>query len=186
MPCAYTQHGVMGECQMGNKESWRRTLKLYPKRYCTLLIAILHIWREERTCYHASTPFKESGDGILVFGGIALTNRNDLNIFQAGSDTGTSFTVHLPQMCLIRAAMGPHFLFKDDNSACHYALTTAELLGSKNIQHIDWTAKNSDLSPIEDIKDILGRELASGHHPPATTGATRGIGQQSFSISSSE
>lgn len=89
-------------------------------------------------------------------------------------------------MRLIRAAMGPHFLFIHDSASCHYALTTAELLDSENIQHIDWTAKNPDLSPIEDIKDILGRELASGHHPPATTGATRGIGQQSFSISSSE
>ncbi|GFU31572.1 transposable element Tc1 transposase [Trichonephila clavipes] len=74
-----------------------------------------------------------------------------------------------PHVRLFRGAIGPDFLFMDDNVRPHRTLTVEELLESEDITRMDWTAYSPDLNPIEHVWDaLLRRIVASLHHPENT------------------
>ncbi|GFX80078.1 transposable element Tc3 transposase [Trichonephila clavipes] len=72
------------------------------------------------------------GRGVLVWGGIMLGSRTDLQIFDAGSVNGTRYCneILLPYVHLFRGAMGLQFLFMDDNAPCHRTVAADQLLES--------------------------------------------------------
>ncbi|GFX39145.1 transposable element Tcb2 transposase [Trichonephila clavipes] len=57
--------------------------------------------------------------------------------------------VLLPRVRLFRGAIGPDFLFMDDNARPHRTLAVEELLESEDITRMDWPAYSPDLNPIE-------------------------------------
>ncbi|KFM72945.1 hypothetical protein X975_19690, partial [Stegodyphus mimosarum] len=91
-----------------------------------------------------------------------LGSRTDLHIFDAGSVNGTRYCneILLPYGRLFRGAMGPQFLFMDDNAPCHRTVTVEELLESEDIEHIDWSARSLDLNPVKHVRNLLGRPVA--------------------------
>ncbi|GFS73957.1 transposable element Tcb2 transposase [Trichonephila clavipes] len=99
-----------------------------------------------------------------------LGSRTDLHIFDAGSVNGTRYCneILLPYVRLFRGAMGPQFLFMDDNASCHRAVAAEQLLESENIERMDWPARSPDLNPIAHVWDFLGRHLAARTLPPVT------------------
>ncbi|GFW62411.1 hypothetical protein TNCV_290851 [Trichonephila clavipes] len=48
-------------------------------------------------------------------------------------------------------AIGPDFIFMDDNVRTHLTLAVNELLESEDITRMDWPAYSSDLNPIEHV-----------------------------------
>ncbi|GFW28657.1 transposable element Tcb2 transposase [Trichonephila clavipes] len=100
------------------------------------------IWRERGSRNHPSNIIgrdRYGGRGVLVWGGIMLSSRTDLHIFDA-----------------------------DDNAACHRAVAAEQLLESEDIERMDWSARSPDLNPIEHVWDFLGRRLAARTLPPVT------------------
>ncbi|GFT78213.1 transposable element Tc3 transposase [Trichonephila clavipes] len=82
------------------------------------------IWRERGSHNHPSNIIERDrygGRGALVWGGIMLGSRIDIQIFDAGSVSGTHYCneIILPYVRLFRGAMGLQFLFMDDNAQCH-------------------------------------------------------------------
>ncbi|GFU16308.1 transposable element Tc1 transposase [Trichonephila clavipes] len=82
------------------------------------------IWRERGSRNHPSNIIERDrygGRGVLVWGGIMLGSRTDLQIFDASSVNGTRYCneILLPYVRLFRGAMGLQFLFMDDNAPCH-------------------------------------------------------------------
>ncbi|GFS50010.1 transposable element Tcb2 transposase [Trichonephila clavipes] len=75
------------------------------------------------------------GPGVLVWGGIMLNGRTELHIFDRGSVTGYRYCeeVLLPHVRLFRGAIGPDFIFMDDNAQPHWTLAVEELLESEDI-----------------------------------------------------
>ncbi|GFS57890.1 transposable element Tcb2 transposase [Trichonephila clavipes] len=82
------------------------------------------------------------GPGVLVWGGIMLNGRTELHIFDRGSVTGDCYCeeVLLPHVRLLRGAIGPDFIFMDDNAQSHRTLAVEELLESEDITRMDWPA----------------------------------------------
>ncbi|KFM76888.1 Transposable element Tc3 transposase, partial [Stegodyphus mimosarum] len=80
-----------------------------------------------------------------------LGSRTDLHIFDAGSVNGTRYCneILLPYVRLFRGAMGPQFLFMDDNAPCHRTVAAEQLLESEDIERMDWPARSPDLNAIE-------------------------------------
>ncbi|GFX05986.1 transposable element Tcb2 transposase [Trichonephila clavipes] len=131
------------------------------------------LWRERGSRNHPSNIIERDrygGRGVLVWGGIMLGSRTDLQIFDAGSVNGTLYCneILLPYVRLFRGAMGLQFLFMDDNAPCHGTVAAEELLESEDVERMDWPARSPDLNPIEHVWDFLGRRLAARTLPPVT------------------
>ncbi|GFY01778.1 transposable element Tcb2 transposase [Trichonephila clavipes] len=114
------------------------------------------------------------GPGVLVWGGIVLNGRTELHIFDRGSVIGDHYCeeLFLPHVRLFRGAIGPDFIFIDDNARPHRNLAVEELLEREDITRMDWAAYSPDLNPIEHVWDALERRIASsGEHPTTQTDA---------------
>ncbi|GFT88466.1 transposable element Tc1 transposase [Trichonephila clavipes] len=100
-----------------------------------------------------------------------LNGRTELHIFDRGSVTGDHYCeeVLLPHVRLFRGAIGPDFIFMDDNARPHRTLAVEELLESEDITRMDWPAYSPDLNPIEHVWDALGRRIAARLHHPENT-----------------
>ncbi|GFV25519.1 transposable element Tcb2 transposase [Trichonephila clavipes] len=102
-----------------------------------------------------------------------LNGRTELHIFDRGFVIGDRYCeeVLLPNVRLFRGAIGPDFIFMDDNARPHRTHAVEELLESEDITRMDWSAYSPDLNPIEHVWDALGRRIAaraltsSGEHP---------------------
>ncbi|KFM58041.1 Transposable element Tc3 transposase, partial [Stegodyphus mimosarum] len=65
-------------------------------------------------------------------------------------------------------AMGPQFLFMDDNAPPHRTVTVEELLESEDIEHMDWSARSLDLNPVKHVRNLLRRPVATRNLSPVT------------------
>ncbi|GFW58726.1 transposable element Tcb2 transposase [Trichonephila clavipes] len=77
--------------------------------------------------------------------------------------------VLLPHVHLFQGAIGPDFIFMDDNARPHRTLAVEELLESEDITRMDWPAYSPYLNPIEHVWDALGRRIAARLHHPENT-----------------
>ncbi|GFW97409.1 transposable element Tcb2 transposase [Trichonephila clavipes] len=92
-----------------------------------------------------------------------LNGQTELHIFDRGSVIGDRYCeeVLLPHVRLFRGAIGPDFIFMDDNARPHRTLTVEELLENEDITRMDWPAYSPDLNHIEHVCDALGRRIAA-------------------------
>ncbi|GFV86101.1 transposable element Tcb2 transposase [Trichonephila clavipes] len=156
-------------------DQWSRVLFTDESRFSTRSDSQrVLIWREIGTRLYTSN-IKErhhyGGSGVLVWGGIMLNGRTELHIFDRGSVIGDRYCeeVLLPHVRLFRGAIGPDFIFMDDNARPHRTLAVEELLESEDITRMDLPAYSPDLNPIEHVWDALGRRTAARLHHPENT-----------------
>ncbi|GFW34683.1 transposable element Tcb2 transposase [Trichonephila clavipes] len=137
------------------------------------------IWRALETCYYQENTIERHrycGAGWLVWGGIILGSTTDLHV-QSVTMTGYIYrdVILETHVRLFRGAMGPEFLFMDDNARPHRANIVKEYLQSEDITRMDWPAYSPDLNP----KLLCGICLASNCSPSTpshlSTGTLEGI-----------
>ncbi|GFV27462.1 transposable element Tcb2 transposase [Trichonephila clavipes] len=96
-----------------------------------------------------------------------INGRTRLHVVANGTMTGQRYIdeVLLPHVRLFRGAVGDKFVFMDDNATCHRTLAVRDCLNSEGIQRLVWPARSPDLSPIENVWDALGRQVAGRNYP---------------------
>ncbi|GFV11550.1 transposable element Tc3 transposase [Trichonephila clavipes] len=94
----------------------------------------------------------------------------DLYFFDMGSVTAQRYRDEVlePYVRLFRGAVGPDFIFMDDNAPCHRAVLIDDFLETENIQRMSWPANSPDLNHIEHAWDMLGRQIAALLCPPSS------------------
>ncbi|KFM74528.1 Transposable element Tc3 transposase, partial [Stegodyphus mimosarum] len=97
----------------------------------------------------------------MVWAGMMMDGRTDLHFFGTGSVTGQRYRDEVlePYVRLFQGAVGPDFIFMDDNAPCHRAVLVEDFLETENIQRMSWPANSPDLNPIEPKSMFL--ELSS-------------------------
>ncbi|GFU31579.1 transposable element Tc3 transposase [Trichonephila clavipes] len=105
----------------------------------------------------------------MQYHGILINGRTHLHVVANGTTTGQRYIdeVLLPHVSLFRGAVGDKLVFMDDNATCHGILAVQDCLDSEGIQRLVWLAPSSDLNPIENVWDALGRQVAGRNYPPA-------------------
>ncbi|GFW61588.1 transposable element Tcb2 transposase [Trichonephila clavipes] len=129
------------------------------------------IWRKSGTAYRPENIQEKDRYptcSIMVWAGIMINGRTRLHVVANGTMTGQRYIdeVLLPHVCLFRGAVGDKFVFMDDNATCHRTLAVQDCLDSEGIQRLVWPARSSDLNPIENVRDALGRQVAGRNYPP--------------------
>ncbi|GFW54390.1 transposable element Tcb2 transposase [Trichonephila clavipes] len=138
-------------------DQWNRVLFKNESRFSTRSYSQrVLIWREIGTRFYPSNikEIHRYGDpGVLVWGDIMLNGQTELHIFDRGSVTGDRYCeeILLPHGRMFRGAIGPDFIFMDDNARSHQTVAVEELLESEDITRMDWPAYSSDLNPIEHV-----------------------------------
>ncbi|GFV69833.1 transposable element Tcb2 transposase [Trichonephila clavipes] len=71
----------------------------------------------------------------MVWAGIMMDGRTDYHFFDTGSVTDQRYRdeVLQPYARLFRGAVGPDFIFMDDNAPCHRAVLIDDFLETENI-----------------------------------------------------
>ena len=91
------------------------------------------IWREPGTQYPPSNIIERehyAGGGLMVWARIMQDTRTPLHVFDNGSMNAQRCRQEVvePYVRLFRDAVGPEFLFMDDNAGEHRALMVGEHL----------------------------------------------------------
>lgn len=95
------------------------------------------VWRERGTRYAQQYVHERDryGPGVLVWAGIMHNARTPLHIFERGSVTSQRYCTEiiLDYVRLFRGAVGPDFLFRDDNARPHRSSEVSDTLESEDI-----------------------------------------------------
>ncbi|GFU61171.1 transposable element Tcb1 transposase [Trichonephila clavipes] len=101
------------------------------------------IWRESGTANRAENIQEKDRYpicSIMVWAGIMINGRKRLQVVTNGTMTGQRY---------IDEVLLPH-----------------DCLDSEGIKRLVWPARSSDLNPIENVWDALGRQVAGRNYPP--------------------
>ncbi|GFT73013.1 transposable element Tcb2 transposase [Trichonephila clavipes] len=99
----------------------------------------LTIWRERGTRFEPRDITERHhfpSRGVMVWAGIMMDGRTDLHFFDTGSVTAQRYRDEVlePYVRLFRGAVGPVFIFMDDNAPYHRAVLIDDFLETENIQ----------------------------------------------------
>ena len=103
---------------------------------------------------------------IMVWGAIGFNVKSQLVLVE-GTMTARQYVdrvlnpVVVPMMANIANGM-----FQQDNARVHIARISREAL--HDITTLEWPTRSPDLSPIEHVWDMMGRQLANRPQPPTT------------------
>lgn len=145
------------------------------------------LWRERGTRYHPNNIVERDqygGGGVMVWAGIMMNGRTQLHVFDRGNINALRYRDEIlrPYVRLFRGAVGPDFLFMDDNARPHRALLVGEFLESEDINRMEWPARSPDMNPIENVWDALGRRVSSRQPPPRTIQELRTVLKQEWEL----
>ncbi|GFW33465.1 transposable element Tcb2 transposase [Trichonephila clavipes] len=129
------------------------------------------IWRESGTAYrpkYIQEKDRYPTCSIMVWAGIMINGRTRPHVVANGTMTGQRYINEflLPHVRFSRGAVGDKFVFMDDNATCHRTLAVQDCLDSEGIQRLVWPARSPDLNPIENVLDVLGRQVAGRNYLP--------------------
>ena len=110
------------------------------------------------------------GGSIMVWGGICLSGRTDLYVFDQGTLTAMRYRddILAPIVRPFAGAVGDNFILMQDNARPHTARLVTDYLNQEGIEVMDWPARSPDLNPIEHVWDYIYRRISQRQNRPIT------------------
>ncbi|GFV69189.1 transposable element Tcb2 transposase [Trichonephila clavipes] len=141
------------------------------------------VWRERGTRFEPRNITERHhfpSRGVMVWAGMMMDGRTDLHFFDTGSVTAQRYRdeVLKPYVRLFQGAVGPDFMFMDDNAPCHRSVLFDDFLETENIQRMSWPANSPDLNPTDYVWDMHGRQIAALSHPPSSVSELKRVSKK--------
>ena len=143
---------------------WRYTMFSDESRFCLRFTdGRQRVWRRRGERFDSAAVQEHDrygGGSIMVWAGITYDFRTDLITVQ-GNMTGQRYLQQILRPLVIPFAqrIGQNFEFQDDNARPHRAHVAVDFLRQQGVTTLPWPAKSPDMSPIEHLWDVLGRNV---------------------------
>ena len=119
---------------------------------------------------------------VLVWAGVSKGGKSDL-VFINGELTPEKYIdeVIRQNVMLFAGAIGlDDFYFQDDERWPHQTSIVTELLESESIDRLEWPPKSDDLSPMENLWDVLARRAATRLHASSSLNDLKEVLQEEW------
>lgn len=97
---------------------------------------------------------------VQVWAAISAQGKAYLEIFYGNMDSGLYMEILEERFEPIALEiMGDYWILQHDGARCHTSRAVTELVEEMEIETLDWPARSPDLSPIENIWNLLKRQV---------------------------
>ncbi|GFY00585.1 transposable element Tcb1 transposase [Trichonephila clavipes] len=106
--------------------------------------------------------------GVMVWDVISYHGRSNLLRIE-GNLNSSRYVREILQPEVVPFLQGiPGAIFQQDNAHLHVAKTVRDFCSAQDMQLLPWPAYSPDMSPIEYVRDLVGRHLARDPRPAAS------------------
>lgn len=151
---------------------WGRVLFSDESRFCVNFVdGRERMWRHRGEHYRQANftgTVSYGGGSVMVWGGICLGARTELEIISNGSLTAQRYITEVlePHVMLFAPSIGENFIFMHDNTRRHTVRIVSDYLNEVGITQMGWPARSPAMNPIEHVWDYLGRKVRQRNLAP--------------------
>lgn len=108
---------------------------------------------------------------VMVWGAIGYNMRSRLLRIEGNLNSNRYIREVLQPEALPLLQAAPHAIFQQDNARPHVARNVQAFFEERRVPLLPWPARSPDMSPIEHVWDMVGRQLVRSGPPAATVDA---------------
>ena len=108
----------------------------------------------------------------MIWAGITATHKTDL-VFVDGRFTGARCRDEILNRHVVPFIRRHGGILQHDDVRPHVARMCTDFLQTQNIKFLPWPALSADMSPIEQLRDMLGRRVRQRRQQPRTLNELR-------------
>lgn len=124
------------------------------------------VWRRRNERYARCCILEHDrygGGSVMVWGAVSWNRKSDLVVID-GNLNAQRYVNEILRPNVLPLVRRYNMIFQQDNARPHTARVSRDFLNNHNIRNLPWPARSPDLSPIEHVWDLLGRNVRSHHH----------------------
>ena len=156
-----------GTHQRWNMAQWRTVLFSDESRFSLdFADRRRRVWRRrnERYVRCCITEHDRYGGGsVMVWGAVSWNHKSNLVVID-GNLNAQRYVNEILRPNVLPLVRRYNLIFQQDNARPNTARISTDFINNQNIRNLPWPARSPDLSPIEHVWDILGRNVRSRHH----------------------
>ena len=153
--------------QRWNMAQWRTVLFSYESRFSLdFADRCRRVWRRRNERYVRCCTAEHDrygGGSVMVWGAVSWNHKSDLVVID-GNLKAQRYVNEILRPNVLPLVRRYNLIFQQDNARPHTARISTDFINNQNIWNLPWPARSPDLSPIEHVCDILGRNVRSRHH----------------------